>query len=129
MNHTQLWKDNGVLEEDERIGEDLLSPTTHTSDTKKTGSNKNPRSRTKNGGSGSWLLRQSIGKGPSLGEKIGESVERAAYKAVAGAGKLDFPTSLQSSWFFTVFCSVMSALARALSGLHGLNVLKNADVS
>lgn len=103
MNHTQLWKDNGVLEEDERIGEDFLSPTTHTSDGKTTGSNKNPSSRTKNGGSGSWLLRQSIGKGPSLGEKIGESVERAAYKAVAGAGKLDFPTSFTIIMVFHFF--------------------------
>ncbi|CAJ1936782.1 unnamed protein product [Cylindrotheca closterium] len=103
MNHTHLWKDTDLQEDDERIVEDFLAPT------KQKGSNKYPRSRTKHGGSGNWLLRQSIGKGPSLGEKIGESMERAAYKAVAGA--------------------VMSALARALSGLHGLNVLENADIS
>ena len=88
MNHTQLWKDTDLQEDDERIGEDLLAPTTRSPDKENKGSHKNPRSRTKNGGSGSWFLRQSIGKGPSLGEKIGESIEKAAYKAVAGAGKL-----------------------------------------
>lgn len=94
MNHTYLWKDIDPQDDDERIGEDLLAPATRSPVVLKKGSNKNSRIKTKNGGSGSWLLRQSIGKGPSLGEKIGESVERAAYKAVTAAGKLDLQISL-----------------------------------
>jgi hypothetical protein len=97
MNHTDLWKDSDLDEEDEeeRIGDDLLTPSAeahklyHDSE----GRHKNRKSgRGGNGGGGSWLLRQSIGKGPSLGEKIGEAAETAAYKAVAGAGKTNFFT-------------------------------------
>ena len=106
MNHTYLWKDIDPQDDDERIGEDLLAPATRSPVVLNKGSNKNSRIKTKNGGSGSWLLRQSIGKGPSLGEKIGESVERAAYKAVTAAGKLDLPISLQKlSWLLTCFFS------------------------
>jgi hypothetical protein len=62
----------------------------------------------KKGGGGSWLLRQSIGGGRSLGEKIGAAVETAAYRAVTSA--------------------LMSFLARAISSLHGINVLKHSDI-
>ena len=103
MNHTYLWKDVDPQEEDERIGEDFLA--TESPDVQNTGSNKNPRTRTKSGGGGSWLLRQSIGKGPSLGEKIGESVERAAYKAVTGAGKSPFVFTIRTTCFLTFFFS------------------------
>lgn len=52
--------------------------------------------------SGSWFLRN------GLGEKIGETAETSAYKAVCQ--------------------SVMSVLARSLSGLHGINVMGFSDV-
>lgn len=128
MNHTYLWKDKESMydDEDDTIGDDLFTPsvdahklyqdadTLHLNGKKgrqknnnvNTGNGKNGKS--KNGGGGSWLLRQSFGKGPSLGEKIGEAAEQAAYKAVCAA--------------------VMSFLARALSSLHGINVMQHSDI-
>lgn len=52
--------------------------------------------------SGSWFLRN------GLGEKIGETAELSAYKAICR--------------------SVMSILARSLSGLHGINVMGFSDI-
>jgi hypothetical protein len=121
MNHTDLWKDSDSPEDDEEetLGDDLFTPSadahilyqdTSTRDLhgpKGLKTKKGRRRRVKNGG-GSWLLRQSLGKGPSLGEKIGEAAETAAYEAVCGA--------------------VMSFLARTLSSLHGINVMKHSDI-
>eukprot|EP00980_Cylindrotheca_fusiformis_P030983 scaffold25694_cov127-Cylindrotheca_fusiformis.AAC.14 len=120
MNHTYLWKDSDIDEDDEeeRIGDDLLTPSAEAhklyQDSERRQKDGDIRQkakkngRLKNGGGGSWLLRQSLGKGPSLGEKIGEAAETATYRAVAGA--------------------VMSCLARALSSLHGINVMKHTDI-
>lgn len=94
MNHTSLWNGSDEQEDDDRLGEDILLQTTNTQEGKKRSSGKSVFGRAKSGNSGSWLLRQSIGKGPSLGEKIGESIERAAYKAVAGAGMSNLLCSL-----------------------------------
>ena len=58
--------------------------------------------RPQNGEAGSWFLRN------GLGEKIGASSEIAAYKAV-GKG-------------------IMGGLARALAGLHGINVMGYSDI-
>jgi hypothetical protein len=124
MNHTYLWKDSELEDDDddddeESIGDDLFtasadahrlyqsSPSSYYG--KNGRSNENGKNGNgKKGGGGSWLLRQSIGGGPSLGEKIGMAVETAAYKAVTAA--------------------LMSFLARALSSLHGINVLKHSDI-
>jgi hypothetical protein len=123
MNHTYLWKDSESIDDDEddTIGDDLLTPSADAhklyQDTdvlrrngkngnQKNGNGKNGKGR--NGGGGSWLLRQTIGKGPSLGEKIGEAAETAAYQAVCSA--------------------VMSFLARTLSSLHGINVMQHSDI-
>lgn len=110
MNHTDLWRDLESNEEDdfdERIGDDLFTPSANAhklyqdSETRRKKKAKSPRAR--NGGGGSWILRQY-----RLGEKIGQAAETAAYKAVCGA--------------------VMSFLARALSGLHGINVMRHSDI-
>ncbi len=117
MNHTYLWKESETDEdEEESIGDDLFTPSV---DARRlyedsAGSRRSDRGSgigrngNGNGGGGSWLLRQSIGNGPSLGEKIGQAAETAAYKAVCAA--------------------LMSFLARALSSLHGINVLKHSDI-
>lgn len=70
LNHTDLWKNNGALDEEDDDDE-LLSPSDFDSNGR--------RRRIANGGSGSWLLRN------GLGEKIGEAAETAGYKAVCGA--------------------------------------------
>jgi hypothetical protein len=70
------------------------------------GGKRNPNNE--NGGGGSWLLRQSIGKGPSLGEKIGEAAEQAAYKSIAKA--------------------VMEALSKSISAIHGVNIMTHTDI-
>jgi hypothetical protein len=110
MNHTSLWEDSEDEDDDEdRIGDDLLTPSANAHKLyEKSRRKKGKGARATNGGGGSWLLRQSIGKGPSLGYKIGEAAETAAYKAVCGA--------------------VMSFLARALSSLHGINVMQHSDI-
>jgi hypothetical protein len=113
MNHTFLWKDSEMSDDDdeEYIGDDLLTPSADAhklykdNDSRK---KKKEKVRRKNGGGGSWFLRQSLGSGPSLGEKLGETVETAAYKAVSGA--------------------VMGFLAKLLSSLHGINVMKHSDI-
>jgi hypothetical protein len=112
MNHTFLWKDSDTQDddEDETVGDDLLTPSADAhklyKEADREGRRKNGRH--KNGGGGSWLLRQSIAGGPSLGEKIGETAENAAYKAICTA--------------------VMAFLARTLSSLHGINVMKYSDI-
>ena len=114
MNHTDLWQDPEVDEDDESIGDDLLTPSVDAhklyqdieSRDKSSATGKSAKGR--NGSGGSWLLRQTIGKGPSIGEKIGEVAETAAYKAVCAA--------------------VMAFLARLLSSLHGVNVMKHSDI-
>ena len=115
LNHTDLWQDTEFEDdEDESIGDDVLTPSADafrlyqddalSNDNQPSKQNGNSRKR----GGGSWLLRQTIGKGPSIGEKIGEVAETAAYKAVCAA--------------------VMSFLARLLSSLHGVNVMKHSDI-
>jgi len=104
LNHTSLWSSAADEEEsDEIIGDDLFVPSTKSLDVRaKPGAQGNV-------GGGSWLLRQTLlGGGMSLGEKLGESVETSAYKAVCQ--------------------SVMSVLARSISGIHGLNVLRHSDI-
>ena len=113
MNHTKLWRslsEKGYDEEDDEIGDDLLTPS---GDVRKLYENKNNKGKRnqerRNGaGGGSWLLRQSLGMGGSLGEKIGVAIEDAAYKGV---------------------CSVMmSILARILASLHGVNIMQHSDI-
>ncbi len=117
MNHTDLWKESedDVSEgEEESIGDDLFtaSADAHRLYQGSPSVNKNGNGTVKNGkkggGGGSWLLRQSIGSSRSLGEKIGQLVETLAYKAVTA--------------------SLMSFLARSISSLHGINVLKHSDI-
>ena len=117
MNHTDLWKESedDVSEgEEESIGDDLFtaSADAHRLYQGSPSVNKNGNGTVKNGkksgGGGSWLLRQSIGSRRSLGEKIGQLVETLAYKAVTA--------------------SLMSFLARTISSLHGINVLKHSDI-
>lgn len=93
LNHTDLWKNNGAID-DEDDDDELSSPSDFDSSGR--------RRRNGNGGSGNWLLRH------GLGEKIGEAVEKAAYKSVCAG--------------------VMSFLARLLSSLHGVNVMHYSDI-
>lgn len=104
MNHTDLWRQeaDGFNDEDEGIVNDISSSS-------KYARKLNEEKKNINGSvGGSWLLRQSIGAGGSLGEKIGEAVETAAYKSVCTA--------------------IMGILARSISALHGMNVMKHADI-
>lgn len=111
MNHTELWKRKvSFSDEEDEIGDDLLTPS---GDARKLYENKERRNgntrRNGNGaGGGSWLLRQSLGTGSKLGEKIGETIETAAYRGVCSA--------------------VMSVLARSIAALHGVNVMKHSDI-
>lgn len=115
MNHTDLWQDTELDEDDdESIGDDLLTPSVDAHKLYQDVEIRDKRSSTgkqvkgRNGSGGSWILRQTLGKGPSIGEKIGEVAETAAYKAVCAA--------------------VMAFLARLLSSLHGVNVMKHSDI-
>lgn len=113
MNHTQLWQSGfDDDDEDESIGDDLLTPSADASklyeqDRRKSHQSKSKKSHA-NGGGGSWLLRQSIGKGGSLGEKIGEATECSGYRAVCAA--------------------VMSSLARSIAAIHGTNIMTHSDI-
>ena len=114
LNHTDLWQNqpDDDLDDDE-IGDDLFTPS---ADARKLYQNvdqpdrKHPKSAThlQNSGGGSWLLRTGFGNGGSLGEKLGETIETQAYKAVTA--------------------SVMMVLARILSALHGINVMNHSDI-
>jgi len=115
LNHTHLWRYESDEDDIDDIGDDLLTPS---GDSQKlyeqisgTTEQRIRDRRSTNGpptGGGSWLLRQSIGKGGSIGEKIGEMIETAAYRGICSA--------------------VMSFLARLIAQLHGLNVLTHSDV-
>lgn len=93
LNHTDLWKKNPSMEDDDDDDE-LSGP--------RDNDLANLKKRNGSNGSGNWLLRQ------GLGEKLGESIETSAYKAVCAA--------------------IMSVLARSLSSLHGVNVMTYADI-
>jgi hypothetical protein len=109
MNHTDLWREDldGIDDEDEVIGSEILKSSKNG---KRLNENKSFGNEKRGNGAmgGSWLLRQTIGTGVSLGEKIGEAIETAAYKGVCNA--------------------IMAILARSISALHGVNVMKHADI-
>lgn len=113
LNHTSLWRsESDDYEDDEMIGDDSV---TASKSNKKTNT-KNVNRRRRNGNSsngggrrgGNWLLRQTLGKGIAIGEKLGETIEAAAYHAVCSA--------------------VMSILARSISAIHGVNIMKHSDI-
>lgn len=119
MNHTYIWKCGAGDEddEDESIGDDLFTPSAGArklyevpTDYERPGRRKSRASelRRGNGGGGSWLLRQTLGQGSSLGEKIGEAVETAAYKSICSA--------------------VMASLAKSISAIHGINIMAHSDI-
>jgi len=113
MNHTALWQesesDEDEEDDEESIGDDLFTASADAHRLYQSSPHiKNGSNGKKSGGGGSWLLRQSIGSHRSLGEKIGQAIETAAYKAVTA--------------------SLMSFLARTVSSLHGINVLKHSDI-
>jgi len=120
MNHTYIWKSGAGDEddEDESIGDDLFTPSAGArklyreleEDYELPRRRKSSASelRRGNGGGGSWLLRQTLGQGSSLGEKIGEAVETAAYKSICAA--------------------LMASLARTISAIHGVNILAHSDI-
>ena len=81
----ELWQsrsDDG-MDDDEIVGDDLLTPG---ADARKLYENLDQLERgngNKNKGGGSWLLRTGFGRnGGSLGEKLGETIEIAAYKGM-----------------------------------------------
>jgi hypothetical protein len=94
MNHTDLWR-NGEAYADDDDDDELSSP--------REDARRRTSSSSSSGSSGTWLLRN------GLGEKIGEAVETAGYKAICQ--------------------SMMSVLARILSTLHGQNIMRHADIS
>ena len=120
MNHTYIWKSGSGDDEneDESIGDDLFTPSAgarklyqeHNEDFDRPRRPKSHASelRRGNGGGGSWLLRQTLGQGSSLGEKIGESVENLAYKSICAA--------------------VMASLAKSISAIHGINIMTHSDI-
>lgn len=120
MNHTHLWRtDDNDDDDDESVGDDLLTPSgdarklygkdKFTEEGLRSNSAKNKKSPTRNGGGGSWLLRQSLlGRRGSLGMKIGEIAEDSGYKAVCKG--------------------VMASLAQSIASLHGINVMTHSDI-
>ena len=99
----------GGDDEDDEIGDDMLTPSGNSRKLYEKKEQRGNGRRNGNGvGGGSRLLRQSLGAGSSLGEKIGEDIETAAYKGVCAA--------------------VMAILARSLAALHGVNVMKLSDL-
>jgi hypothetical protein len=100
LNHTDLWR-NAADEAEDDDDDDLLSPRKDSMDMASAADERRQK-RSINGGSGSRWLRN------GLGEKLGETVETAAYRAVAGG--------------------VMSFLARLLSSIHGINVMHHTDI-
>ena len=121
LNHTELWQsrsDNGMGDdEDEIVGDDLFTPSAplearrlyENLDELERGTNRNRNKINPNSGGGSWLLRTGFGRnGGSLGEKLGETIETAAYNGVCS--------------------SVMMVLARLLSALHGTNIMSHSDI-
>jgi hypothetical protein len=97
MNQTELWRQQ--IDDDDEI-EDvddlIMSPTTTTLPNRRNG---NTMTSTM---AAPWLLRNFVG------EKIGEAVEMAAYKAVC--------------------TSLMTILAKGISNLHGINVMGHSDI-
>lgn len=98
LNHTDLWQADASLDDDD-------DPDDFLDDDGEAGGKKQ-RNNGSNGGS--WLLRQSIGSKQTLGEKIGEAVEQAAYKSIAKA--------------------IMEVLAKSISALHGVNIMTHTDI-
>jgi len=95
MNHTDLWRND--IDDDYEDEDELSSPISpiHQEEDER-------RRKSANGNTGSWLLRN------GLGEKIGVTVETAAYKSIC--------------------TSVMSVLAKAISSLHGVNIMTYSDI-
>ena len=93
MNQTELWRQSND-DEDEDVDE-LMSPPS-TLPYRRNGNTMNSNT------AAPWLLRNFVG------EKIGEAVEMAAYKAVC--------------------TSLMTILAKGISNLHGMNVMGYSDI-
>ncbi|KAL3798044.1 hypothetical protein HJC23_012335 [Cyclotella cryptica] len=121
LNHTDLWQSpqDNYIDDDEIVGDDLFTPSADARklyqnlDQFERGMRKGDKKTNlpmygQNSGGGSWLLRTGFGNGGSLGEKLGETIETQAYKAVCS--------------------SVMMVLARILSALHGINVMSHSDI-
>jgi hypothetical protein len=79
----ELWRSRSDygMDDDEIVGDDLLTPG---AGARKLYENIDPLEALGNinkSGGGSWLLRTGLGGG-SLGEKLGEAIEIAAYKGM-----------------------------------------------
>lgn len=57
---------------------------------------------------GSWILRQTLGRDRSIGEKLGETIETVVYRVVAK--------------------SVMKGICSAVGGLHGISLMNTGDI-
>lgn len=122
LNHTRLWTDkppprrrrrrqddDGADVEDdydyydyEDVGDDILTPSGNAHRLY------DGKSRRRSNAGGSWLLRQTLGQGVTLGERLGQTVEEASYRSVCKA--------------------VMGVLAQSISAVHGINVMTHSDV-
>ena len=98
LNHTDLWQADANLDEDE-------DPDDFLSDEEDIGGR---RQRSNGNNGGNWLLRQSMGSKQTLGEKIGEAAEQAAYKSIAKA--------------------IMEVLSKSISAIHGVNIMTYTDI-
>lgn len=79
----ELWRSRSDygMDDDEIVGDDLLTPG---AGARKLYENIDPLEalgKINKSGGGSWLLRTGLGGG-SLGEKLGEAIEIAAYKGM-----------------------------------------------
>ncbi|GMH58219.1 hypothetical protein TrRE_jg4178 [Triparma retinervis] len=57
---------------------------------------------------GSWILRQTLGRDRSIGEKLGETIETVVYRVVAK--------------------SVMKGICSAVGALHGISLMNTGDI-
>ena len=109
LNHTHLWQSNSDLDEDDDVTDELFANKSNVAEREREVPIRRKALKGNPTVSGSWLLRQTIpGGGVTLGEKVCETAEAAAYKAVCR--------------------SIMEVLSRSISGIHGLNIMGHSDI-
>ena len=97
LNHTEIWsEDEDETEEEDGIGDDIFKPAM-----------RKENSHVTNSG-GSWILRQTLGRDRSIGEKLGETIETVVYRVVAK--------------------SVMNGICSAVGALHGISLMDTGDI-
>mmetsp|Transcript_19942 Transcript_19942/g.41671 ORF Transcript_19942/g.41671 Transcript_19942/m.41671 type:complete len:692 (-) Transcript_19942:25-2100(-) len=97
LNHTEIWSDDeDEVDDEDGIGDDIFKPAKPKENIHVTNSG------------GSWILRQTLGRDRSIGEKLGETIETVVYRVVAK--------------------SVMKGICSAVGALHGISLMNTGDI-